>query len=149
MSERVAGRKPGQTAAKEAEPRDKSPPTALTLHHLLRVLPPLRNALPPASCPGPAHSQTPRLPSLFVLPEHVVLFALHVLEVKVGPGHALVDVLDVVARGLEVGCGVVGPRGEDLDKTKMETKISDGQNQTSPASEILASKETVGRKTTF
>lgn len=118
---------------------------------LLQVQPPLRNFLPLASCPGPAHSQKARLPSLFVLPKHVVLFAFHVLEVKVGSGHALVDVLDVVACGLKVGRGIVGSGGEDLGQTKTdETEMFVHsrwcakvyvQNQTSPTSKILASKD--------
>lgn len=46
--------------------------------------------------------------SLLILPKHIVLFALHVLKVKVAPGHTFVDVLDVVASGLEVSGGIVG-----------------------------------------
>lgn len=62
--------------------------------------------------PPPPPSRAGR--SLFVLPEHVVLFALHVLKVKVAARHALVDVLDVVAGGFKVSGRVVGARGEDL-----------------------------------
>lgn len=57
----------------------------------------------PASSPGPLYC------SLLILPKHIVLFALHVLKVKVAPGHTFVDVLDVVASGLEVSGGIVGP----------------------------------------
>lgn len=65
-----------------------------------------------ASTPFPSHalSQKPPLSSsLLILPKHIVLFAFHVLKVKVAPGHAFVDVLDVVASGLEVSGGIVGP----------------------------------------
>lgn len=55
-------------------------------------------------------SEAPSLTrSLLILPKHIVLFALHVLKVKVAPGHTFVDVLDVVASGLEVSGGIVGP----------------------------------------
>ncbi|KAF3860888.1 hypothetical protein F7725_001143 [Dissostichus mawsoni] len=60
--------------------------------------------------------------SLLILPKHVVLFALHVLKVKVAAGHALVDVLDVVAGGLEVSGGIVGAGGEDLGEIKQQTE---------------------------
>lgn len=56
--------------------------------------------------------------SLLILPKHIVLFALHVLKVKVAPGHTFVDVLDVVASGLEVSGGIVGAWGEDLGTKK-------------------------------
>lgn len=59
--------------------------------------------------PRPLSRPHPLDPSLLVLAEHVVLFALHVFKVKVAPSHAFVDVLDVVASGLKVGGGVVGP----------------------------------------
>lgn len=72
------------------------PPCALTPFH-------------PASSPGPALSQKPLYCSLLILPKHIVLFALHVLKVKVAASHAFVDILDVVAGGLEVSGGVVGP----------------------------------------
>lgn len=70
--------------------------------------------LRPFSSPGPALSRKPLYHSLLILPKHVVLFALHVLKVKVAPSHTFVDVFDVVAGGLKVSGGVVGPRGEDL-----------------------------------
>lgn len=54
--------------------------------------------------------------SLLILPKHIVLLALHVLKVKVAAGHTFVDVLNVVAGGLEVSGGIIGPRGEDLGK---------------------------------
>lgn len=75
-------------------------------------------------CPAPSPGPAPSTPSLLVLAEHVVLFALHVFKVKVAPGHALVDVLDVVASGLKVGGGVVGGGGEDLgdDRREEETE---------------------------
>lgn len=44
----------------------------------------------------------------------VVLLALHLGKVKVCASHTLVDVLDVIAGGLEVSCGIVGARDEDL-----------------------------------
>lgn len=72
--------------------------------------------LRPFSSPGPALSRKPLYHSLLILPKHVVLFALHVLKVKVAPSHTFVDVFDVVAGGLKVSGGVVGPRGEDLWK---------------------------------
>lgn len=46
--------------------------------------------------------------------EDVVLLALHLGKVKFGSRHPLVDVLDVVAGGLEVGGSVVGTGHEDL-----------------------------------
>uniref|UniRef100_A0A4W5R7D5 NACHT domain-containing protein n=2 Tax=Hucho hucho TaxID=62062 RepID=A0A4W5R7D5_9TELE len=46
--------------------------------------------------------------------EDVVLLALHLGKVKFGSRHSLVDVLDVVAGGLEVGGSVVGTGHEDL-----------------------------------
>lgn len=59
-------------------------------------------------------------PSLLILPKDVVLFALHVLKVKVGPSHAFVDVLDVIASGLKVSRGIVGAWGKDLkDKVRI------------------------------
>lgn len=66
---------------------------------------------PPSPCLLSRHalSRKPLYCSLLILPKHVVLFALHVLKVKVAASHALVDILDVVAGGLEVGGGVVGP----------------------------------------
>lgn len=54
-------------------------------------------------------TQWPLYPSLLVLAEHIVLFALHVFKVKVAPSHAFVDVLDVITSGLKVGGGIVGP----------------------------------------
>lgn len=59
--------------------------------------------------PPPPHGPYPVYCSLLILPKHIVLFALHVLKVKVAPGHTFVDVLDVIASGLEVSGGVVGP----------------------------------------
>lgn len=61
-----------------------------------------RTPLPPLQAP------TLSTPSLLVLAEHVVLFALHVFKVKVAPSHAFVDVLDVITSGLKVGGGIVG-----------------------------------------
>lgn len=66
---------------------------------------------PPLPCPDAPPS------SLLILPKHIVLFALHVLKVKVAACHTLVDVLDVVAGGLEVSGGVVGRRGKYLNET--------------------------------
>lgn len=65
-------------------------------------------------CPASSLGPRPLCCSLLILPEHIVLFAFHVLKVKVAPGHALVDVLDVVASGLEVSGGIVGPWCKDL-----------------------------------
>lgn len=77
-------------------------------------------------CPAPSFDLSPRhthpVFSLLVLPEHVVLFALHVLKVKVSPRHALVDVLDVVAGRFEVRGGVVRSRAEDLRKEGSEKR---------------------------
>lgn len=71
----------------------------------------LPQAPPPSPCLLSRHalSRKPLYCSLLILPKHVVLFALHVLKVKVAASHALVDILDVVAGGLKVGGGVVGP----------------------------------------
>ena len=66
----------------------------------------------------------PSIDSLLILPKHIILFALHVLKVKVAPGHAFVDVLDVIAGGLKVSGGIIGPRGKDLDKTGVQAKIN-------------------------
>lgn len=68
--------------------------------------------------PRPLSRPHPLYPSLLVLAEHVVLFALHVFKVKVAPSHAFVDVLDVITSGLKVGGGIVGTRGKDLGKKK-------------------------------
>lgn len=54
--------------------------------------------------------------SLLVLSEHVILFALHVLKVELGPCHALVDVLDVIAGSFKVRGGIICSRAEDLQK---------------------------------
>lgn len=67
------------------------------------------------SLPRPLPDAPPS--SLLILPKHIVLFAFHVLKVKVASGHTLVDVLDVVAGGLEVSGGVVGRRGKYLNET--------------------------------
>lgn len=48
----------------------------------------------------------------------VVLLALHLGKVKVCASHTLVDVLDVITGGLEVGRGIVGARDEDLGLNK-------------------------------
>ncbi len=84
---------------------------ALTPHPdpLRQALPPLFASFRPASSPGPALSRKPLYCSLLILPKHIILFALHVLKVKVAPGHTFVDVFDVIAGGLEVSGGVVGP----------------------------------------
>lgn len=48
----------------------------------------------------------------------VVLLALHLGKVKVCASHTLVDVLDVIAGGLEVSRGIIGTRDEDLEPNK-------------------------------
>lgn len=52
--------------------------------------------------------------SLVSFPEDIVLFALHVLKVKGGACHALVDVFDVIASCLEVCGGIIGAGTEHL-----------------------------------
>lgn len=46
------------------------------------------------------------LPLLYVT-EGVLLCALHLVKVKVRARHPLEDVLDVIAGGLKVSCGVI------------------------------------------
>lgn len=129
--ERVS-REGGDARKRRQTAEDGQSPEARTLyHHPTRLVlrdcsgssPRLSTAgsvasLRPASSPGPALSRKPLYCSLLILPKHVVLFALHVLKVKVAPGHTFVDVLDVIARGLKVSGGVIGPWGEDLGKNK-------------------------------
>lgn len=81
----------------------EAPTPPLSLYH--------RPCPPPSPCLLSRHalSRKPLYCSLLILPKHVVLFALHVLKVKVAASHALVDILDVVAGSLKVGGGVVGP----------------------------------------
>ena len=54
-------------------------------------------------------------PSLVSFPKDIILFALHVLKVKGGACHALVDVFDVVAGCLKVCGSVVGAGTEHLE----------------------------------
>lgn len=88
---------------------------------------PLPRALPhsfaPPPLPAPPSLGKPLDHSLLILPKHIVLFALHVLKVKVAARHTFVDVLDVVASGLEVSGGIIGPRGEDLGKMGKKQEI--------------------------
>lgn len=106
----------------QAEPRSAPlpPPHPFVFRRTAQAAPALYRRLcrlfRPFSSPGPALSRKPLYRSLLILPKHIVLFALHVLKVKVAPGHTFVDVLDVVASGLKVSGGVVGARGEDLGK---------------------------------
>lgn len=119
-------RKRRQTAEDGQSPEARTlyhHPTHLVLQDCSGSSPRLSTAgsvasLRPASSPGPALSRKPLYRSLLILPKHVVLFALHVLKVKVAPGHTFVDVLDVIARGLKVSGGVIGPWGEDLGMNK-------------------------------
>lgn len=116
MFERVSREREGWKE-EEAEPgKPATPPAKGSPGSLPPRPPPLR--APPSPSRKPLFHR-----SLLILPEHVVLFALHVLKVKVAPGHALVDVLDVVAGGLEVSGGVVGPGGEDLGERERTTAL--------------------------
>lgn len=94
---------------------------------LPRALPPPPAFLPlftPPPLQAPPSLRSPFYCSLLILPKHIVLFALHVLKVKVAAGHAFVDILDVVAGGLEVSGGVVGPWGEHLGEIKYKDWVS-------------------------
>lgn len=72
---------------------------------------PVASSFASTSFPSLALSQKPPplSSSLLILPKHIVLFAFHVFKVKVAPGRTFVDVLDVIASGLEVSGGIVGP----------------------------------------
>lgn len=106
--------------------RTASPPLSHFTHFAFKALfrqprpsteSPVASSFASTSFPSLALSQKPPISSsLLILPKHIVLFAFHVFKVKVAPGRTFVDVLDVIASGLEVSGGIVGPWCEDLRK---------------------------------
>lgn len=69
--------------------------------------------------------------SLVSFSKDVILFALHVLKVKGGPCHALVDVFDVVAGCLKVCGGIIGAGTEHLQTARVPAlgELSRGPGQ--------------------
>ena len=65
--------------------------------------------------------------SLVSFSKHVILFALHVLKVKSGACHALVDVFDVIAGCLEVCGGIIGAGTEHLETSRAQGQGESGR----------------------
>ena len=57
--------------------------------------------------------------SLVSFSKDIILFALHVLKVKSGACHALVDVFDVIAGCLKVCGGIIGAGTEHLETARI------------------------------
>lgn len=60
--------------------------------------------------------ETPLPLTLLGVTEDVLLFAFHLGKVKFRARHSPVDVLDVVAGGLKVGCGVIRAGHKNLER---------------------------------
>lgn len=78
-------------------------PPSVTQPHFFSQLHPLH----PISLPLTETHRHSAASSLLVLTKHIVLFAFHVLKVKVGACHTPVDVLDVITSGLKMGGGII------------------------------------------
>lgn len=66
-----------------------------------------------------------------VFPVDVVFLALHFLKVKLGAGHPLVDVFNVVTGGLKVSGSIIGAGNEDLKQNHRDVRR--GRLPTTPA----------------
>lgn len=68
-----------------------------------------------------------------VFPIDVVFLALHFLKVKLGPGHPLVDVLNVVTGGLKVSGSIIGAGDEDLKQNHKDVRRGVSRRRLRPA----------------
>lgn len=71
-------------------------------------------------------AEKPRPPPLLRIAEDVLLFAFHLGKVKFRARHSPVDVLDVIAGGLKVCCGVVRAGHKNLEKGQSESCVKTG-----------------------